>query len=515
MFSVVLVLFSLLEAQAQCDLTLTPVNIHTATCGANDGSFNVQVGGITAPYQYTLVKDVNGSPVVQENGTLIAGTPTFVFLTGGTYQVFIAKGGTCSGSVTVELPQQQLTMTPANLKQPTCGANDGSFNVQVGGITAPYQYTLVKDVNGSPVVQENGTLIAGTPTFVFLTGGTYQVFIAKGGTCSGSVTVELPQQQLTMTPANLKQPTCGANDGSFNVQVGGITAPYQYTLVKDVNGSPVVQENGTLIAGTPTFVFLTEGNYQVLVAKSGTCTGTTATVYLRCEAIGNEGCSPGYWKNNPNSWVTTNYSPAQTVESVFEVPDNLGLDNATLLEAVQGGGGSGVVGAAQTLLRAATTALLNAYHGDVDYPLTQAQIIAQVNAALSSGNRDTMLKLASTLDKYNNLVCPLDAKGKGKDKSKPGKPARVADVSEEAIELNLKAMPNPSAGAFTIQVDGGSGGQMTMRVTDVRGRLIEQREQLPSNQTLTFGDNYSPGIYLLEVQQSNQRKQLRLLKVSN
>ncbi|GAA4415507.1 hypothetical protein GCM10023187_46030 [Nibrella viscosa] len=357
-------------------------------------------------------------------------------------------------------------------------------------------------------MQENGTLIAGNPTFIGLSEGNYKLLIAKGGTCSGSIAVTLTQAELSLTTSSLKQPTCGGKDGSFSINATGITAPYQYTLVKDVGGSFVLQENGTLIAGNPTFIGLSEGNYKLLIAKGGTCSGSIA-VYLRCEVIGNEGCSPGYWKNNPTAWATTNYSPAQTLESVFDVPDAFGLDNTTLLQALQGNGGSSLADAALILLRAGTTALLNAYHGDVDYPITQAQIITLVNAALSSGNRDTMLKLATTLDKYNNLVCPLEAKGKGKSK------ARVATLSEEAIELNLTALPNPTAGAFTIRIEGGTTEPVYVRMSDLQGRLIEQHPNVSPNQTLTLGESYSPGVYVIEAQQSNQRKQLRLLKVSN
>ena len=47
---------------------------------------------------------------------------------------------------------------------------------------------------------------------------------------------------------------------------------------------------------------------------------------------------------------TMSSTPNQTLESVFNVPDRLGLDNTTLLQALQSGGGPGVKGAAQTVL---------------------------------------------------------------------------------------------------------------------------------------------------------------------
>ncbi len=119
---------------------------------------------------------------------------------------------------------------------------------------------------------------------------------------------------------------------------------------------------------------------------------------------GGEGCTPGYWKNHLDSWVT--YSPSQTVASVFSSTPFFGSN--TLLEALQGGGGSGVEGATKILLRAAVASLLNAASPDVDFDLTTAQVISSVNAALASNDRATMLALAADLDASNNEGCPLN-----------------------------------------------------------------------------------------------------------
>lgn len=123
---------------------------------------------------------------------------------------------------------------------------------------------------------------------------------------------------------------------------------------------------------------------------------------------GDQGCSPGYWKNHTASWSGTGFSPGQTAGSVFTALSAFPtLASKTLLQSIQGGGGPGTLGAATILMRAATAALLNAASPGVDYPLTQAQVISQVNAALASNDRNTMLALASTLDGDNNLGCPL------------------------------------------------------------------------------------------------------------
>lgn len=117
-----------------------------------------------------------------------------------------------------------------------------------------------------------------------------------------------------------------------------------------------------------------------------------------------EGCTPGFWKNHTNLWV--GFSPGQTLESVFDVPDAFGLDSATLLQALSFGGGSGTVGAARTLSRDAVAALLNA-SALSGYSFTVAQVISLTNAGYASNDRTTMLNQASAFNSANNLGCPL------------------------------------------------------------------------------------------------------------
>jgi hypothetical protein len=51
--------------------------------------------------------------------------------------------------------------------------------------------------------------------------------------------------------------------------------------------------------------------------------------------------------------------------------------------------------------------LLNSASG-IGYPLSTAQVIAEVNAALASCDRNTILDEATRLDRFNNLGCPLN-----------------------------------------------------------------------------------------------------------
>lgn len=131
---------------------------------------------------------------------------------------------------------------------------------------------------------------------------------------------------------------------------------------------------------------------------------------------GNEGCTPGYWKNHTQNWQEVAPTDLLTFDhrSVkippFE-PTSADLDGDaetdTFLDALSFKGGAGLVGAERILFRAAVAAWLNAAHEGLGYPLRRQAFVPDVNDAIASGDRQTMLDLAAELDSLNNLGCPL------------------------------------------------------------------------------------------------------------
>lgn len=129
--------------------------------------------------------------------------------------------------------------------------------------------------------------------------------------------------------------------------------------------------------------------------------------------VGAQGCSPGYWKNHTDNWWET---PTERIPADFTLEDaQFGPQEHpytdTLLQALKYKGGPGLKGAEAILLRAAAAAWLNAADDRFGYPYrrwTQPMgIIATVNDAMYSHNRQVMLDLAKQLDDANNLGCPL------------------------------------------------------------------------------------------------------------
>ena len=121
---------------------------------------------------------------------------------------------------------------------------------------------------------------------------------------------------------------------------------------------------------------------------------------------GDEGCTPGYWKNHTDAWE--GYAPGDLAGDVFDLGAFPSLASQTLLQSLGGGGGPGTTGAAKILVRAAVAALLNAENSGVAYTWDAADIISDVNDALNSDDRAAMLDLAGELDSDNNLGCPLN-----------------------------------------------------------------------------------------------------------
>lgn len=119
-----------------------------------------------------------------------------------------------------------------------------------------------------------------------------------------------------------------------------------------------------------------------------------------------EGCSPGFWKNHVCKWV--GYSPDDTIEDVFDLPPELSeVSSKNLSQALEFGGGSSIVDKAKILLRQAVAAVLNAAHPEINYPLSENDVIGEVNATLATLNTTEILNLKDILDAYNNLGCSL------------------------------------------------------------------------------------------------------------
>lgn len=86
--------------------------------------------------------------------------------------------------------------------------------------------------------------------------------------------------------------------------------------------------------------------------------------------------------------------------------------------------------------------------------------------------------------------------------------------SDAAIDLNLKAIPNPSNNYFTLKIESDNNEQkINLQVLDLQGKLVENKSNLSANQTLQLGRSYLPGVYIAQIIQGNRRRLVKLVKM--
>ncbi len=89
---------------------------------------------------------------------------------------------------------------------------------------------------------------------------------------------------------------------------------------------------------------------------------------------------------------------------------------------------------------------------------------------------------------------------------------RAVDRGLEAASRAVSYAPNPFTQAFTLKVTGQEQGKVPVRMYDMRGRVVKVLTEVRAEQTITLGNEYTPGVYILEVGTGNQAKRYRLVK---
>ncbi|HKB45152.1 MAG TPA: T9SS type A sorting domain-containing protein, partial [Chitinophagaceae bacterium] len=93
--------------------------------------------------------------------------------------------------------------------------------------------------------------------------------------------------------------------------------------------------------------------------------------------------------------------------------------------------------------------------------------------------------------------------------------SKLVIMNEEDPENStiVRVYPNPSRNYFTINIEAANNtNKISVRVIDVTGRVVEVKNNVSGSQTLTIGNNLKAGLYVAEIRQGNDAKQVKLLK---
>lgn len=116
----------------------------------------------------------------------------------------------------------------------------------------------------------------------------------------------------------------------------------------------------------------------------------------------------------------------------------------------------------------------------------------------------------SVCHKGNTLAIPSD---KVSEHLAHGDMLGSCTINQPPASLTVKASPNPSSNQFVVTIETSKQDEkINLRVINFLGTVIEQKTNLNPNQTVTLGNNYAPGLYMIEVTQGNQKSEVRVIK---
>jgi len=79
-------------------------------------------------------------------------------------------------------------------------------------------------------------------------------------------------------------------------------------------------------------------------------------------------------------------------------------------------------------------------------------------------------------------------------------------------ELTVSVVPNPSSNIFKLIITGNNKSYVSVKVTDVFGRVVEHYQKVSANTILQIGQRLSGGSYFVQVTQADKRRFLKIIK---
>lgn len=212
--------------------TLISYVVNDATCGNSDGSINISLSNVIAPY---TVLWSNGSDLEDQTN-----------LSAGEYTVTVTDANGCQTEETIYVNNIGTLDVTAVITKVNCfGGSSGAINITPTGGELPYDFTW----SNSATSEDISGLVAGN----------YTVSIVDGLGCQISETFTVNQNtQLLVSSALIEDEECNTNNGSINLTVTGGSGSYGYNWSNGANTQDIYDLNA--------------GNYSVNIVDGYGCT---------------------------------------------------------------------------------------------------------------------------------------------------------------------------------------------------------------------------------------------------
>ncbi|MFZ4401147.1 MAG: beta strand repeat-containing protein, partial [Bacteroidales bacterium] len=215
------------------------------------GSATATLTGSAPGFVYTW----GTSPV--QTTTTNSRTNTATNLSAGTFTLHVSSATGCTIDTSIIITQpNQLTAAVGSSTAPSCVADNGTIDINVGGGVLPYTFAWTK----------NGSAYATTEDLTGLAVGTYVVTVtdANGCTTTTSKTFTAPPS-ITLAITNFDNVSCyNGTNGTINLTASNGTPGFTYAWTKDFMP----------YATTEDLIFLGAGVYAVTVTDANGCTAS-------------------------------------------------------------------------------------------------------------------------------------------------------------------------------------------------------------------------------------------------
>lgn len=502
---------------ASSGLTATYIKTNLSSCNAGpNGSIAVLPAGGTPPYTYVwsgVTGSGNPATTPYPNPGNVS---TVTGLNYGFYNVTITDAGGCGSvvftNIHIELGYAVFITSNGSVSS-SCG-NTGSITLYGNAGLQPYTYSL------------DGLSYQPGNTFTGLAAGPYTAYVKDAGGCISTKAITIgTAAPITVSPFTRAASSC-ANDGSIEIYRTGGIPPYNYSL-----------DNNTYQPGN-VFINLAAGPYTAYVKDSKGCTGLQAVTILQGIALSvsvskvntsacvndgsiqvnaSGGLAPYTYSIDGGSYQASNtftgLGPGNYTISVKDFKNCLGSAIANIsLNPV-------VVTAYATN---ATSCITNngmvqlfrtGGYGPYTYSLDgNTYQTSPVFTNIAPGTYTGFVKDSKTcVGAINGIVvgptgCPSTfAASTGTRNIMPGR------ITEKTL-LTVLVYPNPSQQEFTLVLRGYNNKEkISVTVSDLLGRTFYHAEGT-SQQEYKFGNNFSSGMYYVEVVQGFEKRNIKIVK---
>jgi len=462
-------------------ITIANVAVTRPDCATNPtGSIVINASGGTGTLEYTI----NGG-ISWQTSPIFNGIPAGTKFPYGSNMIRVRQMNNTCSSTEVVWPNAESMILPSGLdfeltvSQPGCdGLTKGKIVFALLTTTTRFPVSVV--VNGNT----NNTVVFTTPgdvnTFSLsdLAPGNYTFVATDASNCVLRMTKTISTGDNISVNFNARNTTaCGNSDGQIDYELigGDISADNMRERRLIANGIEGVYETygsaNTISSGTLVYPTLSSGLYFIEVKNvKDNCVSSSAPIFI----------------NDPNS---------ATVRGVrINAPTNQNCNNGSIVITL-GGVGSGNIRYEISKDRGLTWMSATPNNGGQTSPyftgLTEGRYFLRVRSGFNA-------PYCYRYDSVGTLKCTF-----GQTKS------------EEISSSNLNVYPNPTQGTFDVSYNAVAAEVVSVKVMDITGRVIVDKNYSAIEGTNSFDVNISneaSGVYLVQVTTTTGVNTLKVVK---